>query len=65
MKHILCGPQGEEIGTGYYHFGWTATRTDRVLRHTYPDGTERLVWADVDGRALITGWFKPGWHTTL
>ncbi|MFE2104329.1 hypothetical protein ACFXAF_00405 [Kitasatospora sp. NPDC059463] len=63
MRHTLRGPSGTWIGTGFFHPRWTLGGARFAFRHTYPDGTERHVWVDRDGRALMVGWFKPGWRS--
>lgn len=57
-------PDGIPIGVCFRHPGWEAAWDGEVgenlLRFRYPDGAERLVYTDGDGRALMVGWFPPG-----
>ncbi|MGC4928058.1 hypothetical protein [Streptomyces sp. DT117] len=56
-------PNGRPVGIAYRHPGWEmAWDLGRSpLRVAYPSGAERHVYTDEAGRALMVGWFRPGW----
>ncbi|MEU0739236.1 hypothetical protein [Streptomyces sp. NPDC006134] len=55
---------GVPVGICYRHPGWEdAWDLGRPpLRFLFSSGAERLVFTDHDGRALMVGWFRPGWR---
>lgn len=52
-------PDGEPIGVGFYHSLSNVTVNYGCLSTEFPNGMIRRVFLDKDGRAYMTGWFRP------